>query len=323
MTGAAAQPVERFRHEALMYANMAEFVAGTVPFIRGGVEADEPVLVVESVEKIEILRAALGKDAGSVLFADMADVGANPARIIPAWKEFVSRHGGGGRRLRGIGEPIWKGRSADELIECQRHESLLNVAFGRGRPWWLLCPYDTEKLDASVTEEARRSHEFVTEKSKVQRSGVFRGLEASGAPFNVPLPERGTGVGQFAFASDDLSSVRRFVSGQAVAAGLGTVASRELVTAVNEVATNSIRHGGGSGKVRVWQEADAVVCEIRDGGHFDKPLADRQRPSRNVAAPRGLWVANQMCDLVQIRTLPEGTVVRLHKRIRPDGSEIN
>ena len=133
MNGAAGQPVERFRHEALMYANTAEFVAGTVPFIRAGVEADEPVLVVESVEKIEILRAALGKDAGSVLFADMADVGANPARIIPAWKEFVSRHGGGGRRLRGIGEPIWKGRGPAELVESQRHEALLNVAFAGGQ----------------------------------------------------------------------------------------------------------------------------------------------------------------------------------------------
>jgi anti-sigma regulatory factor (Ser/Thr protein kinase) len=323
MTAAAPAPVERFRHEALMYANMAEFVAGTVPFIRAGVEAGEPVLVVESVEKIEILRTALGKDAGAVLFADMADVGANPARIIPAWKDFVSHHGGGGRRLRGIGEPIWKGRSADELIECQRHESLLNVAFGRGKPWWLLCPYDTDKLDASVIEEARRSHEFVTEQNKVQRSGVYRGLEASGAPFNVPLPERGTSVGQLGFASDDLASVRRLVSGHALAAGLGVVAVGELVTAVNEVATNSIRHGGGSGKVRIWQQDASVVCEIRDGGRFDKALADRQRPSRNVRAPRGLWVANQMCDLVQIRTLPEGTVVRLHKRLRAGGPEIN
>jgi anti-sigma regulatory factor (Ser/Thr protein kinase) len=322
MTPAAAQPVERFRHEALMYANTAEFVAGTVPFIRGGVEAGEPVLVVESVEKIEMLRAALGKDADAVHFADMADVGANPARIIPAWKEFVSRHGSGGRRLRGIGEPIWKGRSADELIECQRHESLLNVAFGRGKPWWLLCPYDTEKLDASVIEEARRSHEFVTEQNRVQRSGAFRGLEASGVPFNVPLPERGTGVGQFAFGAEDLASVRRFVSGNAVSAGLGAVGAGELVTAVNEVATNSIRHGGGNGKIRIWQEASAVVCEIRDSGRFDKPLADRQRPSRNVAAPRGLWVANQLCDLVQIRTLADGTVVRLHKR-RSGGPEIN
>ena len=26
----------------------------------------------------------------------------------------------------------------------------------------------------------------------------------------------------------------------------------------------------------------------------------------------GLWLASHLCDLVQIRTLPEGTVVRLH-----------
>src|SRR5712672_3160582 len=106
-------PIDEFRHEALLYAGMAEFVAGTVPFIRGGVEAGEPVLVVESVEKVEMLRTALGKDAGAVHFADMADDGANPARFIPAWKDFVTRHGGGGHRLRGIGEPIWKGRTAD------------------------------------------------------------------------------------------------------------------------------------------------------------------------------------------------------------------
>ena len=33
---------------------------------------------------------------------------------------------------------------------------------------------------------------------------------------------------------------------------------------------------------------------------------------KDVGSPRGLWLANQLCDLVQIRTLPAGTVVRLH-----------
>ena len=28
----------------------------------------------------------------------------------------------------------------------------------------------------------------------------------------------------------------------------------------------------------------------------------------------GLWLANQLCDLVQLRTLPDGNVVRLHLR---------
>jgi anti-sigma regulatory factor (Ser/Thr protein kinase) len=316
MSSFPTHTVEKFRHEALLYAGWADFVAGTVPFIRDGVKAGEPVLVVESVDKIEMLRVALGDFAGAVLFADMADVGANPARIIPAWHDFVSRHGATGRRLRGIGEPIWKGRSPDELIECQRHESLLNVAFGHGQPWWLLCPYDTEKLDEAVIDEARRSHEFVTERSTAKASDVFRGLQASGAPFDVPLPEPGTALDEMAFGPSDLAAMRALVSRHARAAGID-VRAAELATALNEVATNSIRHGGGSGTLRVWQEDSTMVCEVRDSGRFDKPLADRERPSVSTSAPRGLWLANQLCDLVQIRTFPYGTVVRLHMRRRP------
>src|ERR1700674_6028540 len=104
-----APSAEKFRHEALLYAGWAEFVAGTVPFIRDGVRAGEPVLVVESVDKIEMLRLALSDDADAVLFADMAEVGANPARIIPAWHDFVSRHGGTTQRPRGgRGARLWE-----------------------------------------------------------------------------------------------------------------------------------------------------------------------------------------------------------------------
>ncbi|MHB8587330.1 MAG: anti-sigma factor RsbA family regulatory protein [Candidatus Dormibacteraceae bacterium] len=335
MNASAAREAPKFRHEALLYAGAAEFVAGTVPFIRGGLEAGEPVLVVESPDKIEMLRIALAGDAENVLFADMGQVGANPARIIPVWHEFVTRHAAPGRRLRGIGEPIWKGRSSDELVECQRHESLLNVAFGHGEPWWLLCPYDVNNLEPAVIDEAKRSHEFVRGHNVWQRSEAFRGLDASGAPFDVPLPEPATGVSQMVFGSRDLDSLRRVISRQARAARLNAARAAELVSAVNEVATNSIRHGGGSGTLRVWQERSAVFCEIRDRGRFDKPLADRERPSRDLAAPRGLWLVNQLCDLVQIRSMPDGTVVRLQMNRHPnqrlhlvqdvqgDGSHIN
>jgi anti-sigma regulatory factor (Ser/Thr protein kinase) len=275
------------------------------------------VLVVESLEKIQMLQVALGSEAASVFFANMANVGANPARIIPAWHEFVTRHGAAGRRLRGIGEPIWKERSPDELIECQRHESLLNTAFGHGRPWWLLCPYDTARLDTAVIDEARRSHEFVTEGGEWERSNIFRGLEASGARFAVPLPEPRTEIVRLAFAPDELGAVRDLVSRVARAAGLAPSRAAELVTAVNEIATNSVMHGGGGGMLRLWEEQTALICEIGDTGRFDQPLVDRQRPTAELSAPRGLWLANQLCDLVQIRSLEEGTVVRLHMRLTP------
>ena len=64
--------------------------------------------------------------------------------------------------------------------------------------------------------------------------------------------------------------------------------------------------------MRIWRDRSSVMCEIRDSGRFDNPLADRKRPSKDLGSPRGLWLANQLCNLVQIRSLPEGTVVRLH-----------
>ena len=223
-----------------MYAGMADFLEGTVPFVRGGLEAGEPILVVESTAKIARLRAELGPDADLVHFADMADVGANPARIIPAWRDFVRQQGGAGRRLRGIGEPIWKGRGPLELIECQRHESLLNTAFATGDPWWLLCPYDTMALDPAVIDEARRSHPYVTDGATFSHSNDYRGLDASGAPFDIPLSEPPQGAHELAFEVGDLVAVRALVYRHASGAGLDSSKVADLVLAVNEVATNSL-----------------------------------------------------------------------------------
>ncbi len=309
---------EPFHHEALMYSGWPQFLAGTVPFIREGVDAGEPVLVVESRDKIDALRQALGADAAErVMFADMGEVGANPARIIPAWREFVDSHGRGGKQLRGIGEPIWNGRSADELAECQRHESLLNVAFAGGQAWSLLCPYDTEHLDAPVIAEARRSHQYVREGGASQESGDYRGLEACGAPFGSPLGEPPPGARRMTFDRDRLLNLRREVMQFATSARLGPADATRLVTAVNEIATNSILHGGGKGTLRLWREGDTLVAEVRDSGSYRGALADRVRPSESIRDGRGLWLANQLCDLVQIRTLPGATVVRAHVRAGP------
>jgi len=304
--------VDSFRHQALFYAGQDSFVAGTLPFVKEGLERGEAVLVVESAKRIAMLREALGRDADLVEFADMSAVGSNPARIVPAWQEFVDRHVGQ-RSLRGIGEPIWAERSAPELAECQRHESLLNVAFAGGPAWWLLCPYDTEGLEDAVVDEARRSHPFVWEPAGQAGSDRYRGLDASAAPFDWPLAPPPASAFKVGFESSTLGDLRWFIGHYGAAAGLGAGAARDLVAAVNEVATNSLRHGGGHGEVATWNDDHAVVCEVRDNGRYELPLADRRRPGADAAAPRGLWLANQICDLVQIRSLPGGTVVRVHK----------
>src|SRR5215210_5014019 len=119
-----------YRHEALFYEGDDDLLGGLVPFLREGIEREEPTLVVLAAPKIRALRDALGGDAHDIHFADMAEVGANPARIIPAWQAFLDGHAVPGRGMRGVGEPIWAERTAPELAECQRHEALLNLCFG-------------------------------------------------------------------------------------------------------------------------------------------------------------------------------------------------
>ena len=82
---------------------------------------------------------------------------------------------------------------------------------------------------------------------------------------------------------------------------------------VNELATNSLLHGGGGGTLRLWQEGAKLVCEVRDAGVIVEPLVGRRRPSPSAQGGAGLWIINQLCDLVQIRSaVGFGTVVRAY-----------
>jgi anti-sigma regulatory factor (Ser/Thr protein kinase) len=299
----------------MFYASDEEFLDGTSSFIRDGLDNDEPTLVVLAAAKNEALRSELHESADRVMFADMTEVGSNPARIIPAWNEFVRQHVSSGRAIRGIGEPISAERTADELVECQRHESLLNLAFDDTPGFFLLCPYDTETLDAKVIEEAKRSHPFVCSHGHEHESDTYRGLDEVAAPFGAPLPEPISVPQSKIFQALTLGALRDFVTEHAAAAGFQGQPLDDLVIAVNEVATNSVVHGGGGGIARVWQDDGALVCEINDSGQLENPMAGRETPDSLQQGGHGLWMANQLCDLVQLRSYHGGSAVRLHKRV--------
>ena len=300
-----------FRHEAVFYAGDQDFVARLTPFIRTGVAAHQPTLVVVAAAKIDALRTALGSDGAHVEFADMRDVGRNPARIIPAWSDFVRRNADA-PAIRGIGEPIDTRRSPAELAECQRHESLLNVAFDGGPRLWLQCPYDVDGLPADVLEEARRSHPFLTDGTASEVSLDYEDRGPAAAGFEEPLPEPPDSAEVMAFRGGWLATVRDFVAAQAQQAQLRAGKASDLVLAVNELATNSLRYGGGRGTLRVWHTDGSLVCEVSDNGQLSDPLIGRAQPGAGRLGGRGLWMVNQLCDLVQIRSLATGTVVRVH-----------
>jgi anti-sigma regulatory factor (Ser/Thr protein kinase) len=305
----AADP---FLHEAFLYADDEEFVDGTLAFIQEGLGAGEPVLVALDATKIARLQAEVGGAAELVLFADMAELGANPARIIAAWQRFVAERGSGGKAVRGIGEPVWPERTGPELEECQRHEELLNLAFAGIAAFRLLCPYDTRTLSESAIAAALRSHPYVTRGRRRSASPEYAGLEALGRPDGRPLSEPPATAETLAFDEHSLQDVRRLVQRCSMAAGVSGPRVTSLVVAVNEIATNSVRHAGGEGLLKAWEDGDVFVCEVTDGGRIERPLAGRAQPEVDQLNGRGLWLANQLCDLVQVRTYEDGNTVRVY-----------
>lgn len=295
-----------FRHDALIYEDAAEFLSGTVPFIRAGLEAGEPILVAVRRGKRQLIEAELGADAGAVAYVDVEEAARNPAWTIPLWRDFVDD--GGGRTVRGIGEAAWPGRSGAELEECGRHDALLNMAFSSHPAWCLLCPFDAELPDA-LLDDVFCAHQAIHRKGAIETSPGFEpDLDAlAGA-----LPPPRDTADLLRFGLSDLALVRERVRDAAGAAELARDATEGLVTAANELAANSVMHGGGTGTLRIWREDQRLLVEVTDEGTIEQPLAGRLRPDLAQEGGRGLWLANRLCDLVQIRSGEAGTTVRLH-----------
>lgn len=298
-----------FRHEAFLYAGEDELVEHVAAFTEEGATAGEPTFVVVEARKLDRLRGRLGQETDLVRFADMATVGANPALIISAWRAFVDAFPAG-QALRGVGEPVFAGRTDDEIVECERHEALLNVEFAASN-LWLVCPYDRSVLDPRALEAAERTHPFVRG-SEPRRSPTYPGATDLVASLDDALSERPPDAARRAFDADSLGSVRAWIGETARSLGLSAQRADDLVLAGSEVVTNSLRHGGGSGRVHLWRQGDAVLCDVEDRGGTIDPMAGRKRPAPGQEGGYGLWIANHLCDLVQTRSSPTGSLVRLH-----------
>lgn len=306
----SARAVDSFRHEAYVYDSPDRFSRDMAAFVLDGLRSEEAVAVAETRENITVLRDHLGDDADQVEFFDMVSIGQNPARIIAVWEDFVARGVAAGRGMRGIGEPAWPGRRPLELGECRLHELLLNTAFDGGPAWWLVCPYDASRLPGYAVDEALRTHPTRLESGKSHHNPGYDAAHADRA-FTEPLPPAPAHAQEHTYDARSVSRVRSAVADFATAYGLRPATRDALVLAGWEVALNSVAHGGGTGTLRMWREPDVLVYEFEDAGHITDPLVGRRAPGLDGTGGRGVFLANQLCDLVQLRSSPDGTTVRL------------
>lgn len=261
--------------------------------------------------KLRLLCEALGPRAADVHLIDMEVVGRNPARIIPAWSRFVADHAGDGGGMRGIGEPVWAELDASELSECQLHESLINLAFTAADDFRLICPYDTAALPDDVIAEARRSHPVLSYDGAEQVSHDYGGIDQVAAGFADELDAPPTTAEELKVTVSALRVARLLVRARAEEAGLDDERTEDFILAVNEVLSNSIHYGGRDGTLRLWEDAEGLVGEVRDGGHIVQPLIGLQEPTVGQVGGHGMWLVNLVCDLVQVRSSEHGSTVRM------------
>jgi anti-sigma regulatory factor (Ser/Thr protein kinase) len=303
-------------HEALFYHDEQDYAHGIARFLRDGFELAEPALVAVPGKHVDVLRSAMGADAESIRFADMAEAGRNPGRIIPTvLHAFTQEHPEG--RVRIVGEPIWPGRSAAEYRAALQHEALINVALA-DRETTILCPYDLQGLDAVALADARKTHPVLVEGELREVSTDYGDPRAvADASFrSLPdLPELWGDMLVFTSAND-LRTIRQFVEGLALRAGLRPQRVPDLCMAVNEVATNTLVHTHQGGVLSLWQDPDtgSLICDITDSGQLHDRLVGRIPPAPGELRGRGLILVNVLCDLVEMPTgqIGTGTTVRLH-----------
>lgn len=305
-----ARSQQSYRHEAFFWRDPAGFTTAMAAFVTDGLAHDEPVMLALVPEHEGWLRDALQGDAAEVSFVDISRLGANPARIIPAWQQFLDTNAVRERPARGIGEPIWLARRPEELVECQLHEALLNVAIDPEIPFWLICPYDAARLDAEIIEEAHRSHPVIVEAGAYSGSARYGGRDhvdlMLGSEF-APLDGRPLSIETTA---DNVDRLHAYLKLELYIAGCTAERAADLAVAIQGLARGSLHRGATSAEVRIWVQSHAVVCEVVDDTRVDDPLWGRRVPTE--ADDDGVWLTNQLSDLVQMRSTPSSTTVRVY-----------
>ena len=292
-------------HTALFYCSQPEYIDRITAFVLAGLDRGEPALIALPGGRDRMIGAHLEGTPGEVAFADMTELGRNPAQIIPEVRSFTAKHPG--QRVRFVGEPIWAGRTAAEIREATRHEALINLAFARAQAT-ILCPYDASGLADCVLADARYTHQ------EPATSGATAATWRDNLPpeCDRPLGPPPSDAEELGYEMD-LAPVRRLVERHARQAGFGAERTVDLVLAANEIAANTISHTDGPGVIHVWHTSEEILCQIHDTGRITDPMAGRIRFGPDDRG-HGLWLVNQVCDLVEIRSGEDGTTVRMHMR---------
>ena len=317
MTAGARIEEPGFVHSALFYHSQREYLDFVQGFVADGLAMGEAVLVAVPADELSVLREAL-RSGGDLLppevrMADITDVARNPGRFMAVEGSFADEHPG--RRVRIVSQLAWPGRTDDEFVACVEHEALVNGALEGYRATGV-CLYDARRLGDAVLSDARATHPLLWSRGGLRHNGDYAPDDVL-ERCNRPLTAKPGAVTYVVRRSADLSPARSFAVQYAGWAGLSQDGIDDLQLIATELATNSLMYTDGACRLAFWRDDQHLVCEARDNGRLDDPLAGRLDPGSSGPASRGLFLVNAISDLVRTHTTATGTTIQAYLRMDP------
>jgi anti-sigma regulatory factor (Ser/Thr protein kinase) len=300
-----------FSHAAVLYASDDGLLEAVVPFVRGGLDAGEPVVLALGREHSELVRSVL-PEAESLAVLSRDDYHARPSRAIKTYREmFAGYVAAGASRIRVVGE-----FSASALLQTwwwwARYESAVNRVYA-DFPVRALCLYNTRTGPEHVLEDVASTHPQVT---------AARGRHLANdryVPLEEFVPARHAGGDPLETREpvvelvDPSPATARHVVLDAADAGRlpAAVNVQSVVMVVSEAVTNAAEHGIRPVRVRLWEGAGRVLLAVRDQGPGPvDPLAGLVPAAHYPRGGVGLWLSHELCEHVTLEWGASGYTYR-------------
>ena len=294
-------------HEALIYHDEAEFDAAMHAFLHDAADAGEPVLVALPGPHLDRVRETLGDAMAGTHCEDLERVARNPSCLLSMIEEWVASHDG---RARVVSEVVWPGRPHAEAVEALRHEALVNLALA-GSGATIMTPFDARHLDAEILAGIEMTHPTVVEGGRRRAGAAYTDPLSTAFGELWPLDDPAGPVTEHPL-DGSLRELRRAIAEDPALASLSAERRSDLVFAINEAASNAVKHGNARCTTRIWHDGDEVVTEVCSRSGVRDVMAGRRRPAADALEGRGLWLINQVCDLVELRSGASGMTLRMH-----------
>lgn len=308
-------PEQRLHHDALFYEDEDAVVEAGVPFVRAGLERGETVLVHTAHRPITALLQALFSGEPGFLVLD-EQVQRRPVALLDTCRRMLDRSA---PAVRIFGHVDLDG--ALPWPEWVRYEAALEDAFARS-PLRALCAFPLRGSGDEHPNELlgalRGAHQrLVSPAGAVPNQEYAAPAELVTRPGCAPRPDplQARAPALDLAPVEDPQALRLDLYPVAIATHIARERVDDLVSAVEEVVCNALRHGRPPVRVRVWPSAYKLVVSVTDQGDgIADPLLGyvRRRGDGGGATPGlGLWGARQLCDTVDYARDGDGFTVRL------------